>query len=143
LHVLVLPMPLREQQINLSLIVDEANGPVLVDTGLPGQVEQVGAALTEAGVGLRDLKRIIITHQDIDHVGSLHDLVEATGARVLAHAAEVPYIDGSLKRDRNALPGAGGEAGKCRLFTGQVRPNYCYPSTAASQRLLIDCLVSS
>jgi glyoxylase-like metal-dependent hydrolase (beta-lactamase superfamily II) len=42
-----------------------------------------------------DLRRIILTHQDIDHVGSLHELVQASAARVLAHAVEAPFIDGT------------------------------------------------
>lgn len=31
-----------------------------------------------------------------DHVGSLHDLVQASRARVLAHAVEIPAIDGTV-----------------------------------------------
>src|SRR5689334_17957719 len=81
---------------NLSLIMDATHGPTLVDTGLPGQYDAIAAALAEASLQVRDLKRIILTHQDIDHVGSLHDLARASGARVLAGAAETPYIDGAL-----------------------------------------------
>ncbi|HXM59026.1 MAG TPA: MBL fold metallo-hydrolase [Candidatus Dormibacteraeota bacterium] len=80
---------------NLSLVVDPAHGPTLVDTGLPGQLELIDAAMGEAGVHVADLRRIVLTHQDIDHVGSLHDLVAASGARVLAHEVEVPFIDGT------------------------------------------------
>jgi glyoxylase-like metal-dependent hydrolase (beta-lactamase superfamily II) len=46
---------------------------------------------------VKDLERIILTHQDIDHVGSLHGLVEASGARVLAHEVETPFIDGTAQ----------------------------------------------
>jgi glyoxylase-like metal-dependent hydrolase (beta-lactamase superfamily II) len=96
-HVLPLSM-VRDGQThtyNLSLVLDPAQGPTLVDTGLPGQFDEIASALAGAGVGVRDLKRIVLTHQDIDHVGSLPDLVEASGARVLAHEVEVPYIDGT------------------------------------------------
>jgi glyoxylase-like metal-dependent hydrolase (beta-lactamase superfamily II) len=97
--VYVLPLSIvREGQtstLNLSLILDAAQGPTLVDAGLPGQVDQIGAALAEAGVQAGDLRRIVLTHQDIDHVGSLHALVQASGARVLAHGREVPFIDGT------------------------------------------------
>ncbi|MDQ3912236.1 MAG: MBL fold metallo-hydrolase, partial [Actinomycetota bacterium] len=44
-----------------------------------------------------DLRRIIFTHQDLDHVGSGAALVRQSGARVLAHPADAPYIDGSLR----------------------------------------------
>src|SRR5215213_7102517 len=70
----VLPIPRNSQGaagfLNLTLILDEQNGNTLVDAGLPGQAEAIGAALVEAGIGVRDLRRIIFTHQDLDHVGS-------------------------------------------------------------------------
>src|SRR5215204_2240650 len=99
--VYVLPIPRSPQEpenfLNLTLIMDEQNGNTLVDAGLPGQAEAIGAALLEAGIGVRDLKRIIFTHQDLDHVGSGAALVRQSGARVLAHSADAPYIDGSLR----------------------------------------------
>jgi glyoxylase-like metal-dependent hydrolase (beta-lactamase superfamily II) len=79
---------------NTSLITDQAAGSSLVDTGLPGQLDTIIAALGEDGFTLADLRRIIITHQDFDHIGSLHDLVQATGAPVLASGVEAPTIDG-------------------------------------------------
>src|SRR5919112_1200884 len=97
----VLPIPGNSQGatgfLNLTLILDEQNGNTLVDAGLPGQAEAIGAALVEAGIGVRDLRRIIFTHQDLDHVGSGADLVRQSGARVLAHPADAPHIDGSLR----------------------------------------------
>ena len=94
--VYILPI-LRSQQeaggsLNLTLIVDEENGTTLVDAGLPDQTEAIGAALVEAGIGVRDLRRIIFTHQDLDHVGSGAALVRRSGARVLAHSADAPYL---------------------------------------------------
>jgi glyoxylase-like metal-dependent hydrolase (beta-lactamase superfamily II) len=95
-YVLALPMVRdgRTLVLNLSLVLDAAQGPTLVDAGLPGQEEAIAAALAEAGLEPRDLKRIVLTHQDIDHVGSLSGLVRASGARVLAHEIEAPFIDG-------------------------------------------------
>jgi glyoxylase-like metal-dependent hydrolase (beta-lactamase superfamily II) len=99
--VYVLPIPRSPQEpesfLNLTLIVDEQNGNTLVDAGLPDQAEAIGAALLEAGTGVRDLRRIIFTHQDLDHVGSGAALVRQSGARVLAHAADAPYIEGELR----------------------------------------------
>jgi len=99
LYVVALPMTFNGQtsQLNLSLILDASSGPTLVDTGLPGQASLIDTNLAEAGLRAQDLKRIILTHQDIDHIGSLHDLVQTSGARVLAHAIEAPYIDGRLR----------------------------------------------
>ena len=80
--------------LNLTLILDEQNGSTLVDSGLPGQTEAIGVALAEAGIEARDLRRIIFTHQDLDHVGSGAALVRRSGARVLAHPADAPHIEG-------------------------------------------------
>src|SRR5215212_775196 len=99
--VYVLPISRSPQEadsyLNLTLIVDEENGTTLVDAGLPDQTEAIGGGLVEAGIGVRDLRRIIFTHQDLDHVGSGAALVRQSGARVLAHSADAPYIDGSLR----------------------------------------------
>jgi glyoxylase-like metal-dependent hydrolase (beta-lactamase superfamily II) len=53
--------------------------------------------MEEAGIGVRDLRRLIFTHQDLDHVGSGAALVRQSGAQVLAHPADAPYIEGSLR----------------------------------------------
>jgi glyoxylase-like metal-dependent hydrolase (beta-lactamase superfamily II) len=99
--VYVLPIPRSRQEsenfLNITLIMDEQNSNTLVDAGLPGQAEAIGGALAEAGTGVRDLRRIIFTHQDLDHVGSGAALVHQSGARVLAHSADAPHIDGSLR----------------------------------------------
>jgi glyoxylase-like metal-dependent hydrolase (beta-lactamase superfamily II) len=100
--VYVLPIPRSPQEpesfLNLTLIVDEQNDNTLVDAGLPDQMEAISAALAEAGIGVRDLRRIIFTHQDLDHAGSGAALVRRSGAWVLAHPADAPYIEGSLSR---------------------------------------------
>jgi glyoxylase-like metal-dependent hydrolase (beta-lactamase superfamily II) len=99
--VYVLPIPRGSRGadgfLNLTLILDEQNGNTLVDAGLPGQAEAIGAALAQAGIGVRHLRRIIFTHQDLDHVGSGAALVRQSGATVIAHPADAPHIDGTLK----------------------------------------------
>jgi glyoxylase-like metal-dependent hydrolase (beta-lactamase superfamily II) len=99
LYVFALPLQRDGQTnfFNLSLILDAAHGATLVDGGLPGQIDAIASALAEAGLRVSELKRIILTHQDIDHVGSLYDLVQASDAQVFAHEVEVPYIDGTLQ----------------------------------------------
>lgn len=82
--------------LNLALILDPERGHTLVDTGVPGELAAIEAGLAELGVGVRDVRRVILTHQDLDHVGSLADVVRASGAEVLAHEVEAPYIEGTL-----------------------------------------------
>src|ERR687889_2739096 len=97
----VLPIPRGSQGaagfLNLTLILDDDNGNTLVDAGLPGQTEAIGAALLDAGIGVQDLRRIIFTHQDLDHIGSGAALVRQSGAKALAHPDDAPYIEGELR----------------------------------------------
>ena len=81
--------------VNVSLIVDAVKGATLVDAGAPGQEEAIIAAMAEVGVGIGGLRCIVLTHQDLDHVGSLAALARVSGAQVLAHELEAPFIDGT------------------------------------------------
>jgi glyoxylase-like metal-dependent hydrolase (beta-lactamase superfamily II) len=73
------------------------DGATLIDAGYPGQLPAIEQALGGAGVKLSDVKRILLTHQDLDHIGSAEALVAATGAEVFAHAADAPYIQGEKR----------------------------------------------
>ncbi|MFD7920338.1 MBL fold metallo-hydrolase [Streptomyces sp. NPDC059740] len=70
------------------------DGWALVDTGVPGSAPAILDALAQLGAHPADLRQIVLTHSHIDHMGSAADLVEATGARVLAGAADAPVIQG-------------------------------------------------
>jgi glyoxylase-like metal-dependent hydrolase (beta-lactamase superfamily II) len=100
----VFELPLGEWIMNLSVILDAEKGPTLVDTGVPGQEALILEKLAAEGISQSDLKRILITHQDIDHIGSLKALKEATGAEVLALDVEIPYIEGTLPSPKMPSP---------------------------------------
>ncbi|TNJ65470.1 MBL fold metallo-hydrolase [Paenibacillus hemerocallicola] len=69
---------------------------VLVDTGYPGQSDKFREQIADVGLSGRKLGHIIITHQDLDHIGSLPALLDSTSEaiEVLASAVEQPYIQG-------------------------------------------------
>lgn len=79
---------------NIYLIVD--SGVTLVDTGFKGRLRGVADSLHSIGHTLSDVERIIITHHHFDHTGNLPELKELTSAKVVAHAKDAPYIDGTL-----------------------------------------------
>jgi glyoxylase-like metal-dependent hydrolase (beta-lactamase superfamily II) len=87
----------RHQELNPTLIFDDETA-ILIDTGTPGQLEQIRDAINEVGISFDKLKAIILTHQDIDHIGSLPDILEESGGGidVYAHELEKPYIEGEL-----------------------------------------------
>lgn len=72
---------------------------VLVDTGFPGQLSLFREALEKAGFPLETLTKIIATHQDVDHIGGLPDLLHAAPHKldVLATEADTPYIQGEQR----------------------------------------------
>jgi len=69
---------------------------VLVDAGLPGMVSQFREVIAKAGVSFEALSRIIITHHDLDHIGSLGELQQSLThpVELLSHPEEVPYVQG-------------------------------------------------
>lgn len=78
-----------------TLIWDN-NTVVLVDTGYPGQLQQIRAVVEKAGVPIDKLNKVIITHQDIDHIGGLTAILNEQSEKieVIAHEEEKPYIQG-------------------------------------------------
>ncbi|HDR4364398.1 TPA: MBL fold metallo-hydrolase [Bacillus cereus] len=71
---------------------------VLIDTGFPGQFEDIQVEMKRVGVSVDKLKVVILTHQDIDHIGSLPDLLESgvSDIKVYAHELDKRYIEGDL-----------------------------------------------
>jgi glyoxylase-like metal-dependent hydrolase (beta-lactamase superfamily II) len=67
----------------------------LVDSGVAGDVDKVVAQLQEAGFALPQLKSIVLTHAHGDHVGGAPELVRRSGAQVLSHRVEAPFIERS------------------------------------------------
>ena len=69
---------------------------ILIDTGFPGQLPQIREAIDEVGVSFDRLNMVILTHQDIDHVGGLSSILKElpNTVVVLAHNEEKAYIQG-------------------------------------------------
>jgi glyoxylase-like metal-dependent hydrolase (beta-lactamase superfamily II) len=72
---------------NPYLLIDP-DGLTLIDAGLPGSHKKILRFMAGLGYAPGDLKRILITHADFDHVGGLAPLKKATGARVYASPVE-------------------------------------------------------
>jgi glyoxylase-like metal-dependent hydrolase (beta-lactamase superfamily II) len=89
--------------VHPTLLWDEKEA-VLVDAGFPGQFEQLREETKRAGISLDRLTRLIITHQDVDHIGGAAALLAANNRiEVLAHELDRPYIAGE-KRLLKASP---------------------------------------
>ncbi len=76
---------------NPYILVDD-DGLTVIDTGMPGSEKKILAYITGLGKSARDVKRIIITHADLDHFGGLAALQKASGARTYASQIEANAI---------------------------------------------------
>jgi glyoxylase-like metal-dependent hydrolase (beta-lactamase superfamily II) len=87
---------------NPYILVD-SDGLTLIDAGLPRSSQKIFGYVATLGKSAHDLKRIIITHSDLDHVGSLAALHKLTGARTYASQVEASAI-ASGKPSRQIKP---------------------------------------
>src|SRR3972149_2829420 len=69
----------------------------LIDAGVPECETKIFAAIESLGRKTADVKHILITHSDRDHIGALPALVAATGARVYAPHEEAEISGGKRK----------------------------------------------
>jgi glyoxylase-like metal-dependent hydrolase (beta-lactamase superfamily II) len=88
--------------INVTVwLVDEGDGVVLVDGGIPMFAKPIEKAL--AG---RPLKRIVLTHGHLDHTGVVAELAARWKVPVWIHAAERPYAEGRVPYPTRKKPEA-------------------------------------
>lgn len=66
--------------------------PFLVDTGFPGQEEKIYKYLEKSSIKLSELHGIILTHYDVDHIGSAFAIQQETGCPIYSHSLEIPFI---------------------------------------------------
>ena len=95
IKMLEIPMKLlgRERDIYPTLIWND-NNVILVDAGIPDSLPKIKKAMGKAGVPFKRLNTIIITHQDIDHVGGIRSILnELPQVKIFAHVADKPYFE--------------------------------------------------
>ncbi|HEX6923598.1 MAG TPA: MBL fold metallo-hydrolase, partial [Bacillales bacterium] len=58
--------------------------------------DDIREAMDQAGVPFNKLNKVILTHQDIDHIGGLPEILKVSDhdVEVLAHEKDKPYIEG-------------------------------------------------
>ncbi len=71
-----------------SYLITDSDGLTIVDTGMPYSEKKTLEYIAHLGRSASDVKRILLTHADLDHYGSLAALQEATGACTYASRAE-------------------------------------------------------
>ena len=67
----------------------------MVDSGMAGDVERIAAQLRQGGYTMSQVETLVLTHAHGDHVGGAAEVARRSGAEVVAHKDEVPYIEQS------------------------------------------------
>lgn len=102
---------------------------ILFDTGFPGSEELIIEQLAKCDLTVVDLTGIVLTHEDIDHVGSISALlIMNPNITVYAHELDRPYIEGQKPLSKG-LPG---------LMAEQFSGGYIVPPTPVVDKMLVD-----
>ncbi|MFG2122617.1 MBL fold metallo-hydrolase [Streptomyces sp. NPDC048710] len=90
-----------------AFLVAGDDGYTLVDVGWAGAPGVLLDALADLGGKPGDVRRIVITHAHPDHVQGAADLRHRTGADILVHAADRPWLEAGRvpPEGRSGLPG--------------------------------------
>ncbi|QOV12635.1 MBL fold metallo-hydrolase [Viridibacillus arvi] len=90
----------QKNYIYPSLIILN-NELTLVDTGYANFLTLIENEILKSGYEMKNLKNIIITHYDDDHIGSLYDFKEKyPWINIIASEIESKYISGEMKSER-------------------------------------------
>jgi len=69
---------------------------ILIDTGFPGLFNQIYESIEKEGLQFSKLNKIIFTHQDIDHIGNVFEILNKVleNIKTFSHEEEKAYING-------------------------------------------------
>jgi glyoxylase-like metal-dependent hydrolase (beta-lactamase superfamily II) len=79
-------------------LIWDSKTTILVDAGFPGQLSEFRQTIMEGGASFERIDKIIVTHHDRDHIGSLRTILNELPqkASVFSHQEERPYIEGRI-----------------------------------------------
>jgi metallo-beta-lactamase class B len=82
-----------------SILIDSGNGLILIDAGMPELAPQVLANIRALGFDPRQVKILLHSQAHLDHAGGLAAIKAATGAKMLASAADAELLERGGKGD--------------------------------------------
>jgi glyoxylase-like metal-dependent hydrolase (beta-lactamase superfamily II) len=80
-----------------AYLVDTPDGVLLIDAGLSGQWRDLLAELSGMGRAVNDIKGVILTHGDTDHIGFAERLRREYDVPVYVHEADAARARGEAK----------------------------------------------
>ncbi len=86
-----------------AYLVETLDGLMAVDTGMPGNATRIVEYVRGLGRQPAELRRIVLTHCDLDHTGSVAELTQLTGAQVAIHRLDAPVLEGEGRPQKGGL----------------------------------------
>lgn len=83
--------------VNVYLIEDD-NGVTLIDAGIPGQWDDLIGELEAMGRSPDDVRGVVLTHADTDHLGFAERLRRDHGVPIYVHGADADQATGKVKK---------------------------------------------
>nr|MDQ2698888.1 MBL fold metallo-hydrolase [Actinomycetota bacterium] len=77
-------------------LIDAPGGVTIIDAGLPGQWKELLAELAAMGRSLEDVRGVVLTHGDSDHIGFAERLRREYGVPVYVHVADAARARGEI-----------------------------------------------
>ena len=81
-----------------SYLVEEGGAVTIVDAGLPGYWRDLPAELAAMGRTLDDVRGVVLTHGDTDHIGYAEQLRRERGVPVFVHELDAGRARGEVKK---------------------------------------------
>ena len=98
-NIYILELPNINPQSNdfvYPTVIKDGSNLTLIDTGYPKQIEYIKSALEKDGLDINNIKTIILTHQDIDHIGNVKDILNLVpDIEIISYNEEAGYINGT------------------------------------------------
>jgi glyoxylase-like metal-dependent hydrolase (beta-lactamase superfamily II) len=81
-----------------SYLVADATGVTLIDAGLPGDWKRLPEELAAMGRSLDDVRGVVLTHGDTDHIGFADRLRRERDVPIHVHAADAERARGDVSK---------------------------------------------
>jgi glyoxylase-like metal-dependent hydrolase (beta-lactamase superfamily II) len=79
-------------------LVEDSGQVTIIDAGLPGQWRELVAELSRMGRSLDDVRALLLTHGDTDHIGFAARLHHERGVPIYVHELDAARARGEVKK---------------------------------------------
>jgi glyoxylase-like metal-dependent hydrolase (beta-lactamase superfamily II) len=87
-----------------SYLVEDERGLTLIDAGVPGNWKDLAAELRTMRRTFADIRGVVLTHGDTDHIGFAERLRREHGVPIHVHEADAPRARGEVKKNAGMGP---------------------------------------